>query len=71
MWMVLPVYGSTAQIDLKNGPSHQSGEEQGNLGGAVEIFCELFQHTIKWKIKKEQLWDIDDTFFVKKKTHSR
>ena len=32
-WMVQTIYYLTSRIDLKIGPSHQDGEEQGNIEG--------------------------------------
>ena len=42
------------------------GKERGELGGTAEIFCELCQNIIEPTIKKEELWNIDETGFVQK-----
>ena len=49
----------TAQVikQARNGAS---------LEGMWSFFCELCQHITKWTIKKEQLCNMDETFFIQK-----
>ena len=35
--MVRPVYELTPGIDINIVPSHQAGEEQGNIGGVADL----------------------------------
>ena len=35
--------------------------------GLRSFFCELCQHIIERKIKKEQVWNMDDTGFIERK----
>ena len=38
-WMVQAVYDLKSRIELKIGPSHKAGEEQGKLGGVYIFFA--------------------------------
>ena len=37
LWMVYLIYELTSVIGIRILPSHQAGEEQGNLGGSTDI----------------------------------
>ena len=69
--MVQTIYDLTLQIELKIGPSHQAGEEQGKLGCLHRFFSEICQPIIKHKIKRNScvIWVILDSF--RSKTFAR
>ena len=72
LWMVLPIYGLTAQLTLRMAQVIKRARNEASLEGLGRFFCELCQHMIERKIKKEQFVEYGrDWLHSESKTHAR